>query len=57
MKVWLIVDAWNKEVYGVFSSEEKAKFWLENKATQEWGWTRGDVASCKIEPWDVDSGL
>ena len=55
MTVYLIVDAWRNEVYGVFSSERKARDWLENKAVQEWGWTPGEADSCKIEPWPVDA--
>lgn len=54
MIVYLIIDVWNNEVYGVFSSKEKAIDWLENKAVQKHGWTPGKAASCKIEPWPVE---
>ncbi len=39
MTVYLLMDAWRKEVFAVFSSEEKARKWLETKAVQEGGWT------------------
>lgn len=55
MVVYLIMDIISGAVFGVFSSEEKARDWLRNKAVQEYGWTPGEVCSCKIEPWDVDS--
>lgn len=55
MTVYLIMDTWRNEVFGIFSSEEKARDWLETKAVQEWGWTPGEAASCKIEPWPVDA--
>lgn len=55
MTVYLIIDPWNKEIFAVFSSEEKARDWLENKAAKEWGWTHGEVASASIEEWPVDA--
>lgn len=54
MTVYLLRDAFNYEVCGVFSSEKKAKDWLEGKAVQEWGWTPGEAASCIVESWTVD---
>lgn len=54
MTVYILMDAWRKEVFAVFSSEEKARKWLETKAVQEWGWTPGEAASATIEPWPVD---
>lgn len=55
MIVYLIRDTLSKEVAGVFSSEQKARDWLDNKAVQEWGWTFGEVRMAEIEPWIVDS--
>lgn len=57
MTVYLILDCFSKEVCGVFSSEQKARNWLENKAVQEWGWTPGEAASAIIDPWTVDVDL
>ena len=56
MIVYLIMNrSWNDEVVGVYSSEEKAREWLENKAVQEWGWTPGEARAAAIEPWPVDA--
>lgn len=55
MTVYLLMDAWKNEVFAVFSSEQKARRWLETKAVQEWGWTPGEAASATIEPWPVDA--
>ena len=54
MTVYLLRDAWGKEVFAVFSSEQKARKWLETKAVQEWGWTPGEAGYATIEPWLVD---
>ena len=55
MTVYLIRGYLFNDVYGVFSSREKAADWLENKAVQENGWTPGEAASATIDPWPVDA--
>lgn len=54
--VFLLIDNshMHPEVMGVFSSEGKARQWLD-KAHDEWGWTWGEVDSASIEPWLVDA--
>ena len=54
MFVYLLIDGFSHEVCGVFSSLEKAQDWLENKAVQENGWTRGEARHAQIEQWFVD---
>lgn len=54
MRVYVVTDYFSGEVSAIFSSEEKARSWLENKAVQEWGWTPGEAASAIVESWPVD---
>lgn len=55
MMVYLIMDAQRTNVFAIFSSEQKARDWLENKAIQEYGWTPGEAALAQIKPWPVDA--
>jgi len=55
MTVYLIFDTVpiHREVVGVFSTEQKAREWLD-RAYDDFGWTYGEVSSAIIEPWVVD---
>ena len=56
MKIYIVIS--NSGMYpepmGAFSSEEKARAWLE-RAHDDWGWTYGEVACATVEEWPVDA--
>jgi len=58
MQVYLVFDIipTPHEVVGVFSTEQKAREWLD-RAHDDFGWTLGEVAGAIIEPWTVDADI